>query len=244
MALSMVEKIDRLLAIEILNKCFRGLKYDASLRRHFVHIPNVSRHTLKSLKDIAASRGIKLRGVDLNSFLANIADMELCTKTNYEFSLAENEVLTGEVVRLYLNNMETYVEIIKANVQDYIVVRLKGYNLPKVRHLHVKPDFQWQIGKVLSFGDNNNQIIKDIVFLTPRIEHRYIDWWLEPSMAEYKVEDNLWPLYNKTYEIMDDNSMNNCFSSIARDYLHQGLSVFSLYKIIHSIEYFWYGADV
>ena len=241
----MVGKIDRLLAIDILNKCFRGLTYDACLRRHFVHIPNVNHRSFQSLAEKAAARGIHLHSRDVNHFLERLTDMDLCMNSHYEFNLADKEILTGEVFKVYLNNMETYAELIKAKAQDYIVVRTKGNDFPKTQYLHVKPDFQWQPGEQLSFGqDNNHQIIKDIFFLTPCIEHRYVDWWLEPNIAEYEVTNNIWPLYNKTYEIMEDNKMKKIFFSITRDYLHQGLSVFTLYKIIFSIESFWYGADV
>lgn len=241
----MVGKIDRLLAIDILNKCFRGLTYDAFLRRHFVNIPNVNQRTLQSLADKAAARGIHLYGRDLNHFLENLTDLNHSMNTRYEFYLADKEILTGEVFRVYLNKMDTYAELIKAKAQDYIIARTKGNNFPKTHYLHVKPGFQWRPGELLPFSqENNHQIIKEIEYLTPCIEHRYVDWWLDSNIAEYEVTNNLWPLYNKTHEIMDDNKMNNSFFSITREYLYQGLSVFTLYKVILSIEYFWYGADV
>ena len=240
----MVENIDKLLADSILNKCFRGLTYDASLRRHFVHIPNVDDYTLRYIMDLAATRNIHLQAHDLNDFLKNLADLGRCMKRHYTFALSDNEILVGESFRIYLNNVETYAELIKAKEQDYIVVNTKGNDLPKVQYIHVEPGFRWEPGGLLSFVQGNHfQQILDLEFLTPCAEHRCVDLWLEPNLADYEVTDNLWPLYNKTKDIMDDCKMQGFFSTIAHAYLHNGLSVFTLYRVIFSIENYWYGAD-
>lgn len=240
----MVEKIDKQLADAILNKCFRGLTYDASLRRHFVHIPNVEAYTLHYIMNLAASKNIHLHARDLNDFLKNIADMGRCVKRHYTFALSDNDILVGEYFRVYLNNVETYVELIKVKERDYIVVNTKGNDLPKVQYIHVELGYIWEPGGLLSFVQGNySQQILDLEFLTPCAEHRYVDLWLEPNLADYEVTDNLWSLYNETKDIMDDCKMQRLFSTIAHAYLRNGLSVFTLYRVIFSIENYWYGAD-
>lgn len=241
----MAVNIDRQLSNAIFDKCFRGLTFDVSLRKHFVYIPNVDESTFLGLADFAAGRGIRLMSGDLNSFLKRIEDMERCLKQHYNFTLSDNEIQTGEVIRVFLNNMKTYVDILKAKSQDYIVVRVRGNSIPKTQYIHVSPNFHWQNGEILTFGQNNTpQIIKDLEFLTPCTEHRYLDLWLEPNLAEYEVTDNLWPLYNLTRETINDCMMQKSFFDVAYDYLHKGLSVFSLYKVIRSIENYWYEADL
>ena len=240
----MAVNIDRQLSNAIFDKCFRGLTFDVSLRRHFVYILNVDDSTFWSLVKCAADRGIRLMPGDLNGFLKNLEDLERCIRQHYGCAFFDNEIQTGEVIRVFHDNMETYVDILKARAQDYIVVNVKGTSLQETQYVHVSPNFKWQSGSVLTFGQNNTHLkILDLEFLTPCIEHRYLDLWLEPNLAYNEVTDNLWPLYDLTRETIDGRMMQKDFSKIAHQYLREGLSVFTLYRVIRSIENYWYEAD-
>lgn len=240
----MVGNIDRPLAHAILDKCFRGLVFDTSLRRHFVHVSNVEQHTMRKLVAFARTRGIRLQNHDLNDFLRTLSDIGHSMKKHYTFTMADEDILAGEAFRVYLNNMETYVELLKAKAQDYIVVNIRGNSLTRAQYIHIPPNSLWQPGQQLSFGQENSQhTIKDVEFLTPCVEHRYLDWWLEPNLAEYEMTANLWPLYNITHDMMDNRQMQRDFEAITREYLHQGMSVFTLYRVILSIENYWYETE-
>lgn len=198
---------------------------------------------MQKLVTFAKARGIRLLNQELNDFLRTLSDIEHSMKQHYTFTLADKEILTGEAFRIYLNNMETYVDLLKAKMQDYIVVSVNG-ELPKSQYIHVPSDFLWQTGQPLVFGrGKKQQTIKNVVFQTPCAEHRFLDSWLEPNIAEYEVTDNLWPLYNMTHDMMDNHQIQRRFETLAREYTHQGLSVFTLYRVILSIENYWYGTE-